>query len=285
MELPNRKISVIIILVWIFLAVSAPSAPAQPSRAPGSSDALLRSIGVTKARFATAPDFSLRDATGGYAGLSGQRGSLVLLNFWATWCAPCREEMPSMEQLSRSFGGQGFTILAVNQRESAAQVNSFMRRHGLNFTVPLDSAGRVSNLYRVFGIPVSYLIDGNGRAIGMKAGSRDWASRDVIEVFRKLIGGDGGAAAGISLEPASALPSALRAKAAGAALHAQQDGESEIVARLGRDEEALPLGKTAGAGEFWYMVRTKSGVIGWTRGSEIDEVRRGKSVYPSRSSE
>lgn len=181
-----------------------------------------------------------------------------------------------MEQLSRSFGGQGFAILAINQRESAAQVNSYMRRHGLSFTVPLDSDGKVSNLYRVFGIPVSYLIDGNGQAIGMKAGPRDWASRDVIQAFRKLIGERGGAAGGLTLEPATPLAAALRAKAGGAAVHAQQDGESEIIARLGRDEEAVPLAKASGAGEFWYMVRTKGGVIGWMRGGELEEARRGK---------
>ena len=96
--------------------------------------------------FTRAPDFNLRDGGGGSASLSGSRGNLVLLNFWATRCAPCREEMPSMEQLSRSFGGQGFTVMAVNQRENAAQVMRYMKTHGLNFRAPLDTDGRVAAL-------------------------------------------------------------------------------------------------------------------------------------------
>lgn len=263
---------VIMAVVWLLLA-PIHVALAQPASAAESTEALLRSIGVSKAPFTAAPDFNLRDTGGGHSGLSGQRGGWVLLNFWATWCGPCREEMPSMERLSRNFGNQGFTILAVNQRESAAQVNSFMRQHGLNFTVPLDSDGKVSNLYRVYGIPVTYLIDGNGQAVGMKSGSRDWASPDVVAVLRKLVGAGG--AGGINLEPATPLASALRAKA-GATVYAQQDGQSEVIARLAGNEEVVSLGKAAGAGESWYMVRTKSGVIGWARASDVDEVRRGK---------
>ncbi|HWH76898.1 MAG TPA: TlpA disulfide reductase family protein, partial [Candidatus Binatus sp.] len=108
-------------------------------------DELMKSIGLVKPAITKAPDFTLRDAGGGTVSLSGYRGGMVLLNFWATWCVPCRDEMPSMETLSRNFGGQGFAILAVNQKESAAQVSKFMKTHGLNFSTPLDSDGRVNN--------------------------------------------------------------------------------------------------------------------------------------------
>ncbi|HLN87269.1 MAG TPA: TlpA disulfide reductase family protein, partial [Candidatus Limnocylindrales bacterium] len=128
---------------------------------PGNTTSdLLKSIGMTKPAMSKAADFNLRDIGGGTVSLSSYRGRLVLLNFWATWCGPCRDEMPSMENLSRNFGGQGFTLLALNQKESAAQVTRFMRTHGLNFPTPLDHDGRVSAAYRVFGIPVSYVIDG-----------------------------------------------------------------------------------------------------------------------------
>jgi peroxiredoxin len=226
-----------------------------------------------------APDFTLRDIGGGTVSLASYRGGLVLLNFWATWCGPCRDEMPSMENLSRNFGGQGFTLLAINQKESAAQVTSYMRTHGLNFPTPLDSDGRVSAAYRVYGIPVTYVIDGGGNVIGMKSGARDWATRDVVEVFRKLIGegGSGAPAAGLlDLEPATPLPSALRAIGGALIVRSQQDPFSEPVAKLPASEEVTPLGKVSGAGEFWYMVRTKSGAIGWVRGAEVEEVRRGK---------
>jgi hypothetical protein len=185
--------------------------------------------------------------------------------------------MPSMEQLSRNFGGHGFTILAVNQKESTAQVTKYMKTHGLNFSAPLDLDGRVNTAYRVYGIPVTYLIDGGGNAIGMKSGPRDWAGRDVVNVFRKLIGetaSSGIVGGSLELEPATPMPSALRAKGSALLVRSQQDPYSEVVAKLPPNEEVTPIGKASGAGEFWYMVRTKSGAIGWVRGAEMEDVKQ-----------
>jgi hypothetical protein len=181
--------------------------------------------------------------------------------------------MPSMEQLSRSFGGQSFTIMAVNQRESAAQVMRYMKTHGLNFRAPLDTDGRVAASYRVYGIPATFLIDGNGQAIGMKSGSRDWAAREVVDVFRKLVSDGGGGTPGgsMDLEPTTPLPKGLRARGDTVSVHAQQDAQSEVIGKIERGEEFMPLGKVSGAGEFWYMVKSKSGVMGWVRGVEIEE--------------
>ena len=263
-----------VIVVGLALAVLASgSAAAQQRKAGPSVDGLIKSIGLTTPTFTRAPDFNLRDGGGGIASLGGNRGNLTLLNFWATWCGPCREEMPSMEQLSRSFGGQGFTILAINQRESAAQVMRYMKAHGLNFRAPLDSDGRVAASYRVYGIPVTFLIDGNGQAIGMKSGSRDWAAREVVDVFRKLIsdGGVGAASGSMDLEPATLLPKGLRAKGNGILVYAQQDAQSEVIGKLERGEALVPLGKVSGAGEFWYMVKNKSGAIGWVKGAEVED--------------
>jgi thiol-disulfide isomerase/thioredoxin len=190
-----------------------------------SIDDLLKTIGLSKPAFTRAPDFSLRDAAGDSASISGNRGNLTLLNFWATWCGPCCDEMPSMEQLSRSFGSQGFIVLALNQRENAGKVLRFMKTHGLNFRAPLDTDGRVAASYRVYGIPTTYLIDGVGEAIGMKSGPRDWAAREVIEVFRRLIserGGSGVATGSMDFEPSAPLPKTLRPRSNGLLLHGQQ---------------------------------------------------------------
>ena len=245
---------------------------------PGNSvDDLLTSIGMTKPAMTKAPDFSLRDPSGGPVSLSGYRGNLVLLNFWATWCGPCRDEMPSMENMSRNFGGQGFTILAVNQKESTAQVVSYMRKNGLNLTTPLDSDGRVSAAYRVYGIPVSYLIDANGNVIGRQAGARDWSTHDVVGAIRTLIGDSvAGGSGSLLLEPATPMPSALRGKSGALIVRAQQDPFSDVIARLPANEEVAPIGKISGAGEFWYMVRTKGGLIGWVRGTEVEEILKRK---------
>jgi thiol-disulfide isomerase/thioredoxin len=273
----KRRIGRWLALGTIAMALSLPSRLLAQPKPSNSIDELLKSIGMVKPAMTKAPEFSLRDAGGAPVSLSGYRGGLVLLNFWATWCGPCRDEMPSMENLSRNFGGQGFTILAVNQKESAAQVASYMRKNGLNLTTPLDSDGRVSAAYRVYGIPVSYLIDANGGVVGMQSGARDWATRDVVDAIRTLIG-DGAAGGGPSmvLEPATPMPSALRAKGAALLVRAQQDPFSEIIAKLPASEEVAPVGKISGAGEFWYMVRTKGGLTGWVRGAEVEEIRKGK---------
>jgi thiol-disulfide isomerase/thioredoxin len=272
----RRNLTVMVALALMMMASRC--LWAQQTKAAGSIDELLRSIGLSKPAMSRAPDFNLRDSNGGLSSLSGYRGNLLLLNFWATWCGPCREEMPSMEQLSRSFGGQGFVVVAVNQKENAALVNKFMKTHGLNFSIPLDTDGRVAASYRVYGIPVTYLIDGNGQAIGMKSGPRDWAAREVIDAFRKLIGEGGGSSAvgSMDLEPAVRLPNMLRAKAAGILLRSQQDTQSETIGKLESGEELVLLGKVSGAGEYWYMVKTRSGMMGWVRGADVEEIKRVK---------
>jgi cytochrome c biogenesis protein CcmG/thiol:disulfide interchange protein DsbE len=263
-----------IVMVGALMALAPIRSLAQQSKATGSADVLLKSIGLSKPAMSGAPDFNLLDTNGSPVSLSAYRGKLVLLNFWATWCGPCREEMPSMENLSRNFGGQGLAVLAINQRENAALVNRFMKTHGLNFTTPLDTTGRVAGYYRVYGIPVSYLIDANGQAIGMKSGPMDWATPAVVDVFRKLIGegNSGGASLGsMDLEPPAPLPGRVRARADGVVVRGHQDTLSEVMGKLARGEELIPLGKVSGAGEFWYMVKTKSGAIGWVRGGDVEE--------------
>jgi thiol-disulfide isomerase/thioredoxin len=269
----QMKVCRMIILVRI-VSVFLPAiffAPALAQQAKPNQD-LLKSIGLSKPPLSQAPEFTLRDANGGLSNLARYRGGFVLLNFWATWCGPCREEMPSMEQLRRKFAGQGLAIVALNQRESAALVNRFMKTNALNFSTPLDTDGRVAASYRVYGIPVTYLIDGSGQAIGRKSGPLDWASPAVVDAFRKLIGeGSGNVSAGsMALEPKTPLPSSLSAKAEGALVRGQQDAQSGVLAKLAPGEEIVPLGKVSGAGEFWYMVKTKGGVLGWVRGSELE---------------
>jgi thiol-disulfide isomerase/thioredoxin len=258
----------------ITLILTAPcKSMGQQGKAASSVDEMLRSIGLRKPSMSSAPDFNLLDIHGSPVTLSGHRGKMVLLNFWATWCGPCREEMPSMEDLSRALSGQ-LAVLAINQRENAALVNRYMKTHGLNFTTPLDTTGRVSGYYRVYGIPVSYLIGPNGQAIGMKSGPMDWASPAVINVFRKLIGaGEGGGASmgSMSLEPAKPLPGGLRAKTDGVVLRSQHDTVAEAVGKVARGEDLIPLGKVSGAGEFWYMVKNKGGMVGWVRGADVEE--------------
>jgi len=268
-----HRVAARIALVLALMPVLPVRSLAPHAKAPATVDALLKSVGLSQPAMGGAPDFNLLDPNGSPVSLSGYRGKLVLLNFWATWCGPCREEMPSMEQLNRNFGGQGLAVLAINQRENAARVNKFMKSNGLNFTALMDTTGRVAGYYRVYGIPVSYLIDGKGQAIGMKSGPMDWGAPKVVEVFRKLIGdpsGVGDPIGSMELEPATPMPKNLRAKSDGILVRGQQDAHSDIVGKLSRGEELVPLGKVSGAGEFWYMIKTTSGSVGWVRGADVE---------------
>src|SRR5262249_21192180 len=109
---------------------------------------------------AIAPDFAVPDLDGQAVRLSNYRGKVVLLNLWATWCPPCREEMPSMERLFRQLRDRGFVLLAVSQDEAGrAAVDPFVRDMGLTFPVLVDPQHQVGDRYQVWGYPESFIID------------------------------------------------------------------------------------------------------------------------------
>ncbi len=111
-----------------------------------------------------APDFSLEDAEGQVITLSSLRGKPVLLNFWATWCPPCRSEMPAMQELLDEYADEGFTILAVNatNQDDLDQVNSFVQEHHLQFPILLDLAGQAFSLYEIRSLPTSFFLNDEG---------------------------------------------------------------------------------------------------------------------------
>jgi thiol-disulfide isomerase/thioredoxin len=132
----------------------------------------------------TAPDFTLSDPNGRKVSIKDFRGKVVFLNFWATWCESCRDEMPSMERLYREFKGQGLEIVAVNVKEKQPQAMAFYRKLQLSYPVLLDTEGAVGQLYGAFGLPVTYLIDRKGIVLARLWGPADWYSPGA----RKLIG-------------------------------------------------------------------------------------------------
>jgi len=111
---------------------------------------------------APAPPFSLTNLDGEIVSLEDYRGSVVLLNFWATWCTTCRSEMPAFEAGYTSYQDEGFVILAVNYDESAQMVSAYVEEMGLSFPVLLDPGAKTISLYRVRGFPTSFLIDQDG---------------------------------------------------------------------------------------------------------------------------
>ena len=131
--------------------------------------------------------FSLPDLNGKQAELSAYAGKVVLLNFWATWCPPCRAEMPSMEVLYRRFKNQGLEILAVNGGEDTAQVQKFIQDNRYTFPVLMDRNNRISALYGITAIPTTYILDRKGMIVGILVGSIKWDDHKVIAAFEALI--------------------------------------------------------------------------------------------------
>ena len=134
-----------------------------------------------------APNFALKDITGKEVKLHDYRGKIVFLNFWATWCPPCRAEMPSMERLYTEFKDKNFIMLAVDSREKTRKVKSFGKKLGLSYPLLLDSDGTVGFEYGVRSIPTTYLVDRQGYLIGGALGARDWASKESFGLFNQLL--------------------------------------------------------------------------------------------------
>ena len=137
-----------------------------------------------------APDFAFADLNGRTVWLSAQRGKIVLVNIWATWCPPCVEEMPSMQKLYRSFERSDLEILAVSVDALGAEaVAPFMRQNKLSFPALIDAKGTMKTLYGTTGIPESFILDRQGRVVKKIIGPVDWAGPEALAFFRDLIAG------------------------------------------------------------------------------------------------
>jgi peroxiredoxin len=135
-----------------------------------------------------APDFALPGLDGQVVRLSDNRGKVVFLNIWATWCGPCREEMPSMEKLYQEMKAEDFEILAVCIDDlGATAVKPFMAELRLTFPVLLDSQGAIKNLYNTTGVPETFIIDKNGIVAAKIIGARDWASPGAVRALKDLL--------------------------------------------------------------------------------------------------
>lgn len=132
-------------------------------------------------------DFELTDINGNLKRLSSYRGKLVFLNFWATWCGPCRIEMPSMQRLYNELNKDGFEIIAVDLMEDKKVVKKFLDQNKLTFPVLLDKNGQVGTLYGVRSIPTTYLIDKNGYIIARQVGAREWDTQEIKSIFREIL--------------------------------------------------------------------------------------------------
>jgi thiol-disulfide isomerase/thioredoxin len=132
-------------------------------------------------------DFTLPLPDGTKITLSQLKGKVVFLNFWATWCGPCRSEMPSMEAVYQKLKGKGFEIVAVNLGESKDKVSGFMNEYKLNFPSVLDERQITGSQYNIRAIPTTYIIDRRGLIIARLVGSVNWNTPKIIAALEAVL--------------------------------------------------------------------------------------------------
>ncbi len=139
------------------------------------------------ARGDIAPDFTCSDQSGKQQRLSALRGKVVLVNFWATWCSPCREELPSLQVLQKKFPSNDFVILALSVDDSWEPINRFMAQHQFTIPVYADFDKKISIRYGTVMYPETYLVDKQGRVAYKVVGAIDWTTSEMLKFLNVLI--------------------------------------------------------------------------------------------------
>lgn len=161
----------LIALSFLFLTAEAPS--------PWSIDELVGK---------KAPEFTLKDMNDKAVSLSPLKGNVVLISFWATWCPPCRDEMPSLNRLYREFRNRGLAIVAVSTDRSASPVKDFLGKTPVDFPVLMDSDSKVARQFKVFSLPTTFLLDRNGVIVQKYLGEEEWDSAKIRDKITTLLG-------------------------------------------------------------------------------------------------
>jgi len=177
----RRLIFIIVLLLLVGGSIYLVSAG---SLRPSSEPAAAVAVG------GQAPDFSLTDLDGRVVSLAQLRGKVVLVNFWATWCPPCRAEMPSMEKLYHLLKDEDFVMLAINIEADGEQtVARFLEKNQHSFPILLDTQGVVQKQYGVYKFPETFVIRKDGIIDDKVIGAFDWAHPETVAYFRDLIKG------------------------------------------------------------------------------------------------
>ena len=138
---------------------------------------------------ASPPAFELKDLSGRNHRLADYRGKVVLVNFWATWCEPCRNEMPAIEMLKEKFAGRPFAVLGVNVDEPEARIRKFLSLVPLSFPVLLDREGKLTRAWKVRVLPASFLVGPDGKVRYSVIGELNWNAREVTDRVAELFPG------------------------------------------------------------------------------------------------
>jgi thiol-disulfide isomerase/thioredoxin len=135
----------------------------------------------------TAPAFSLPTAKGESVALDKLRGQVVYVDFWASWCGPCKRSFPWMNELQQKFGAKGFSVVAINVDKKRADADRFLATMPAQFTIAYDPAGTVPGAFAVKGMPSSYLIDADGKVVAIEEGFKDERKAALEERIRALV--------------------------------------------------------------------------------------------------
>ena len=134
-----------------------------------------------------APALVLKDLDGGSRQLSDYRGKVILVNFWATWCGPCRDEMPSIQELKDKLAGKPFVVLAVNLDEPESRIRKFLSQMKLDFTILLDPERKAARAWGARILPASYVIGPDGSVAYSYLGAIDWNAPEVRKAIERLM--------------------------------------------------------------------------------------------------
>jgi thiol-disulfide isomerase/thioredoxin len=136
-----------------------------------------------------APDFTLASLDGKQVNLGALKGSLVFVNFWATWCGPCKMEIPSLEMLYEKEKGKGLVLLGVDLSEAKDEVSRFVKEKAMTFPVLLDTTSSVGQIYASQSIPMTYIIGRSGHVLARKVGfdGSEWNSLETVSLVEKLL--------------------------------------------------------------------------------------------------
>jgi cytochrome c biogenesis protein CcmG/thiol:disulfide interchange protein DsbE len=132
------------------------------------------------------PEFSGVTINNKKLSMAALRERVVVLNFWATWCLECRPEMQVFQQLHREFETQGLTVIGINARERTPTIREYARELGLSFPLMPDPTGKITSAYGVIGLPTTFIVQRNGRAVALAVGPREWngaAARSLIAIL------------------------------------------------------------------------------------------------------
>jgi peroxiredoxin len=136
------------------------------------------------------PDFSLATPEGKKISLKDFRGKVIFLNFWASWCVPCREEMPAMEKLYQEYKDKNFVVLAVSVKDRKQDAINFVKELRLTYPIGLDPEGQVGLLYGAWGLPTTYLIGLKGEGLARAWGPAEWYSPAARKLIKELVDGN-----------------------------------------------------------------------------------------------